>query len=214
MKDKLIVFDFDGTITKRDSFLPLVFFFATRMWRHYLLLPFLLFFLMYKVNLLSTFALKKLFAFFFLRGRRLNQVKRLTSRFWHTKFSAFVDPEILSIFYKNLKERNRVIINSASFAFVVEEFCEFLGISAEVLGTHATIRGEYFTGKIGEECRGKIKVLRLHRLIGNGDNYFIEVFSDNSSDVPLFSVADIAYKVERKGKKRNIKVINYKGVET
>jgi len=213
LKDKLVVFDFDGTVIKRDSFLPLVFFFATRMWRHYLLLPFSLFFVMYKVNLLSTFALKRIFAFSFLRHRKFDQVKSLTLQFWHLKFSKLVDPEILSIFHNSLKEGKRVIINTASFSFAVKEFCDFLSVSAEVLGTHAAIRGGYFTGKIGEECRGEIKVKKLHGLIGSRDNYFIEVFSDNSSDVPLFSIADIAYKVERKGRDRNIRIVNYTGVE-
>ena len=208
MVNELIIFDFDGTLIKRDSYLPLVVFLIRKIGHYYLIVLFFLFYLLFKINLLDTFTLKRIFAFVFLKGRQISQIRYLTSCFWKEKFSRLVDPEIMKIFQNSLNEGKRIIIISASFGFVVEEFCKILGVSVEVLATPAITKGDYFTGRIGEECKGKMKVMKLLELIGNRDNYFIEVFSDNFSDLPLFSIADRSYKIR---KNRRIEPINIKG---
>lgn len=110
-------------------------------------------------------------------------------------FSEYMDKYVLSHikyikkFYLEQKKDDDVII-SASFDFIIEPFCKYLGIK-NVIATKYDVRN----GKIiDNNCKGKEKIIRFKEIYK--DENVENAYSDSLSDIPMFEIAQKAYLVK------------------
>jgi len=181
---KCNVYDFDGTIYKRDSTID---FYLYSLRKRPLIIRFffkqifgLVKFLFGKINT------KELKEVFFCYVKDLKDIDQLIESFWDKKQKKIYD------YYKKRHRKNDIVI-SASPLFLVEPMTKRLNIQT-VIATNMDKK----TGKInGENCRGEEKVNRLKELYKDIeiDNFF----SDSLSDTPLALLAKKAY-IIKKGK--------------
>jgi len=92
-------------------------------------------------------------------------------------------------FYLEQKKDDDVVI-SASFDFIVRPFCEKLGIKTIIATKYDTNKGCI----IGNNCKGKEKIIRFKEVIKNPK--VNEAYSDSLSDIPMFEIAKKAYLVK------------------
>lgn len=184
---RLYVFDFDGTLTKKDSLLAFIIF--VRGWGK-LLLSFLrhchLLILM-KMGLYDNGKAKeKVFASCF-KGMPLKIFNDYCLRFAKEHRSLLREQAVDYI--NNVREGECVII-SASVDNWVQPFFPKL----KVVGTQVEVKEGILTGRfITPNCYGPEKVHRLLSIYPHRTEYYLLAFGDSRGDQELLDFADEAY---------------------
>jgi HAD superfamily hydrolase (TIGR01490 family) len=187
LQSRLVVFDLDGTITYKDTFLPFVIGFFVRRPRlrlTLLWLPVSVF--LYAIRRLSAGALKQRFCQAFLGGAPVDSILAWAQTFAKRVASQGCRPHILARIEEFKRQGARLILLSASPDIYVREIANELGIS-EVISTEVEIGMKRFSGKvIGENCKGAEKLHRLKaHLNGLSGQVSVVAFGDRTSDLPV-----------------------------
>jgi HAD superfamily hydrolase (TIGR01490 family) len=184
--DVLVVFDLDGTLLTRDSFMPFLAGHALRRPRLgiVILAPFLL--LAYACRLISARSLKQCLLKGFLGGESDAAIREHAERFcrsWIARHCRAVGMERLR---HHQAAGHRIILESASPSVYVPIIARYLGIP-EVVCTRVKSEGELCTGKIeGPNCKGEAKVSLLRDYLGRDEAPIKSyAYGDSMSDLPL-----------------------------
>ncbi len=190
-KEIIYVFDFDGTITKRDTFLQFIRY-VNGPWR--LLLSLLLFLpklLLMKLHLRDNGRTKEeLFAWHF-RGEWFNDFNEYCEGFaidCHDVMRDACEDTLCNAF----DQKAKVFVVSASVDNWVGPF--FHG-SVQVLGTQVEVKDRKLTGRFATpNCYGLEKVRRLKAALPdlerNRDKYYIIAYGDSRGDKEMLEFAD------------------------
>ena len=185
---KLYLFDFDGTLTYKDTmFLYLKFYdsakFKVQFIKHIPL------FVLLKLKLADPEKVKKSFISSILKGERKAKIERKSQEFFE-KYYPEVFRENALEFIKNI-DRTQIesYIVSASLDIWVKPFADKLEIN--LLATKAEFKEDIFTGNfIGKNCNGSEKVNRIKAAI-EGRKYDKTIaFGDTSGDKEMLAWAN------------------------
>lgn len=213
-KEKIYCFDFDGTLTTRDTLLEIIRYDAGT-W------PMLLGFLLYspllvlmKLHLFPNWKAKQLIFSYFFKHRSLESFDDMCCRFAQTH-QDLLRPHIIDLVRKAIEAHHRVFIVSASIENWVRPFLKLQGIEGvEVLGTQIAHKDNLLTGRFcSANCYGEEKVHRicqaLTRTLDNGKgvtsfsfdrtHYYIYAYGDSRGDREMLAFADKGYYI-RDGK--------------
>ncbi|WP_440466596.1 HAD-IB family phosphatase [Pseudomonas sp. YH-1] len=184
----LSVFDFDGTLTRHDSFLPFLWFafgtfgFLRRL--PVLLLPSLAFL----VRRASRDELKACLIEVFLRGVDVQWLSGRAQTYCQFVWGYLLRPEGLRGVAVELNSGAEVTLCSASPALVLRPFAERLGVG--LIGTELEVAEGRLTGRIlGGNCRAENKVLRLQAKYGPLADYRLRAWGDTQGDHALLRAA-------------------------
>lgn len=194
--DKPVVaaFDFDGTLTRRDTLLPFLLYTlgATEVARHAIVLSPIL--AGYALGLIGNGAAKERVLVRCLSGMRKDQLQQQGER-----FAAYVLPELLrqdamQRLEWHKQQGHRCIVISASMELYVRPWALKAGFD-DVIATRLEIQEDgCITGKLsGANCFGVEKMRRLEALLGNRGGYTLYAYGDSRGDKELLSGADYAY---------------------
>lgn len=200
----LSVFDFDGTLTRRDSFVPFLRFafgrrvFAQRMIR--LAIP--------TLKCISRHVtrdeLKEVLIHTFLRGVEQHWVEQKAAEYCERYWTRLMRPSGLIAVAAQVNAGATVTICSASPAIVLKPFADKLGI--DLIGTNLEAKDGILTGRInGHNCRCGQKVHRLEEKYGPLSAWHLRAWGDTRGDYEMLSAAQEPYwrhfhSVLRKGK--------------
>lgn len=190
MKTRLAIFDFDGTITRHDSFFPfLIFCFGYfQVFRvGIMMIPILM---MYKLKLISNSKAKeKVFEKFF-KGISQKDFNQLCRRYSLKKISPMIRIKALEKIIRHKAKGDKVIILSASIENWIKPWADSHGID-DVIGTTVEIKDGILTGKFDSpNCHGKEKVRRLVEKYKNLDSYHLCSYGDSRGDKELLAISD------------------------
>lgn len=197
-KDKKIaVFDFDGTLTRKDSFIE----FASHAvgWPRLLLGISVNFhsILAWKLRLMDGGQAKeKLFSWLF-KGMPMSDFHRLCKSFVERIYK-FERNHLIGRLHDHLHRGDKVIIVSASVPDWIIPWAVNYGIMEDdVIGTEVEVDDNgRLTGKFSTpNCNGPEKVNRLKERVPDLSDYEICVYGNSSGDKSLMEIADHAYKV-------------------
>ncbi|AIB38159.1 HAD family hydrolase [Pseudomonas simiae] len=188
----LSVFDFDGTLTHHDSFVPfLKFAFGTgdfygRMVK--LAVPGLRFL----VRQISRDELKAQLIRTFMTGVEKTWVQQKAEEYCQRNWARLMRPAgVLSVEHE-LGSGAEVTLCSASPALVLQPFANRLGI--KLIGTELEVVDGVLTGKLtGNNCRCENKVLRLEAVYGDLGEYRLRAWGDTRGDRELLAAAQDAH---------------------
>ena len=188
----LSVFDFDGTLTHHDSFVPFLKFafgkaeFCRRMVK--LAVPGLRFLL----RLTSRDALKAQLIRTFMTGVEKAWVQQQAQAYCQAYWNKLMRPSGLQSVADELKSGAVVTLCSASPALVLQPFADRLGI--KLIGTELEVVDGVLTGKLtGNNCRCENKVLRLEAVYGDLGEYRLRAWGDTRGDRELLAAAQDAH---------------------
>ncbi|MFS2157845.1 HAD family hydrolase [Pseudomonas sp. Pseusp122] len=188
----LSVFDFDGTLTTRDSFVPfLKFAFGNRAfaWRMVRMLPSAL---RYLGKGLTRDELKANLIANFLTGIKVDWVEQKAVEFRARFWSRLMRPAGVQSVAGELASGAQVTICSASPSLVLRPFAEHLGI--KLIATELEVVDGYLTGRLsGNNCRCEAKVLRLEAVYGPLTQYRLRAWGDTRGDHELLAAAQDAH---------------------
>ncbi len=189
---QLALFDFDGTITTKDS-LPLFLKYYKGIWKYYagliVLSPILI---GYKIGLIANNTAKEKLLGFFLKGESYEKFLQKAKSFSTEKLEKIVRPVAKMEINKHLQNNSKILIVTASLECWVAPY--FAGKGIEVIGTKMAVENGILTGKFyGKNCHGKEKVSRILKLIDLKDYDKINAYGDSNGDIPMLSIAHERY---------------------
>ncbi|KMQ70566.1 HAD family hydrolase [Chryseobacterium koreense] len=185
---KLYLFDFDGTLTYKDTmFLYLKFYDPLKF--NFQFIKHVPLFILLKLKLANAEKVKKSFISSILKGQRKSRIEEKTKKFFENYYPEIIRENALE-FIKNRKSENtESYIVSASLDIWVKPFAEKLGMN--LLATRAEFRDDIFTGNfLGRNCNGTEKVSRIKEAIDGKKFDKIIAFGDTSGDRPMMDFAD------------------------
>lgn len=191
---KLIVFDFDGTLTTKDSLLEFIAFYKSRMQLYLGFLIHLRSLVQFYWGRISNTQLKERILTHFFRGESLQVFSQKGSRFAREVLPGILRKQAVATIesYRKPAGTNRLIIVTASMAHWIEPWARQYGIG--VIATKPQVRDGQLTGKIdGKNCYGPEKVTRLQAHVSLKDFDTIIAYGDSRGDKELLDIADVKY---------------------
>ena len=188
---KIYAFDFDGTLTTKDTLLEFIRFAkgSGLMYAGFLLFSPLL--ILMKLHLYPNWKAKqKIFSWFF-KGMKINEFDHLCRTFAQQN-QHLLRPEGKEKVRKILEEDNiTVLVISASIANWVRPFFDEFSENIRVIGTQIEIKTDRVTGRFTtKNCYGQEKVNRLKALYPQRETYELIAFGDSRGDKELLAYAD------------------------
>lgn len=184
----LSVFDFDGTLTRHDSFLPFLQFAFGRKIFLLKMLSMLVPTLRCICRKITRDELKEILIQRFLTGSQMTWVQTQAERYCDCYWKKLMRPKGLYAVAAELRANATVTICSASPELVLRPFTEKLGV--QLIGTQLEVKSGILTGKItGHNCRSTQKVARLRSIYGDLRQYHLRAWGDTRGDYELLSEA-------------------------
>ena len=189
---QIYAYDFDGTLTIRDTLLEFICFACGTA-------RFLLGFLLYspllvlmKLRLYSNGKAKqKVFAHFF-QGMAIDEFDALCQDFARTH-RHLLRPEVVRQLEQALSEGSEVLVVSASIDNWVQPFFP----KVKVLGTQIEVIDGCLTGHfLTPNCYGQEKVRRILALYPDRSEYHLTAFGDSRGDREMLAFADEAHLIK------------------
>ncbi|MEN7549612.1 HAD-IB family hydrolase [Rapidithrix thailandica] len=193
----LAVFDLDGTITRKDTFLEFIKFThgKARLYMNFALISPLV--LLYFLKLYNNTKLKELVLGLFYKGEKLDELNRLGRNFALKEIPRLCFPAMSERLEWHKAEGHKIVILTASCSVWVKAWCDANGyqlIATELEAIQGVVTGKLKT----ENCYGKAKVTRLYEELNlaqydykyaygnsNSDKYYIEMASEEKHYQPL-----------------------------
>lgn len=183
----LALFDFDGTVTARDSFKPFLYYAAgpvRTVVGTALLTPLLA---ARRLGLISGSRLRQAGAYVCFRGRRAAEIEALGERY-SVKLDALVRPEMLNKIRWHQAQGDKVALVSASLAPYLRPWCERVGV--ECISTDLEVNAEILTGRYaGGDCTGPEKARRVRARYELAKYTTIYAYGDTQEDTELLALA-------------------------
>ncbi|RXK85328.1 HAD family hydrolase [Filimonas effusa] len=189
-KRKLVAFDFDGTITNKDTFLSFIRFvkgnkaFYLGFAKH--ILPIIGF----KAGLYPNWKAKQLVFSHFFKGMNYQEFQEYGNKF-SIEIEKMIRPAAREAIRTAVREADAVYVITASVEDWVKPWCNQNGISL-VLGTTVEVDADgKLTGRFScANCYGQEKVNRLLLKEPDRSSYTLQSFGDSKGDKQLIAFSD------------------------
>ncbi|HEY4155886.1 MAG TPA: HAD-IB family hydrolase [Puia sp.] len=185
---RIAFFDFDGTITTRDTLPEIIRFqkgtlsLYTGLLRHFPLL------LAYKLKIVSNDRAKQKVLRYFFGGMNAGLFQQNCDLFAEERLSRLIRPAALEEINKLKKEKTEVVIVSASAGNWIRKWSDSLEL--ELVSTSLEIKNGLITGRIaGKNCHGEEKVRRIREKWNLNEFDEVYAYGDTEGDRPMLALA-------------------------
>jgi len=188
----LALFDFDGTITTKDTLFDFTHFSVSRLTFTLGMVVLFLPMLLHKIGLLSAHKTKEIFLSYFFKNFSREAFDKHCNRFAKDRLPNLIRSEALNTINQHKEKGDTVIIVSASPENWIKPWAELYGI--KVIATKLQIINNQLTGQImGANCNGIEKVNRIHSEINLSDYTEITAYGDSIGDKDMLALAQKRY---------------------
>ncbi|MFT3846797.1 MAG: HAD-IB family hydrolase [Lacibacter sp.] len=192
MKQGIAFFDFDGTITTKDTLIEFIrynkgslsLFFGFFLHLHYLV--------GYKLKFISNQTAKEKILAHYFGGTEKDQFEQLCKNFAENKLPQLIRTKAVEEIKKLQQQSVETVIVSASPENWVAFFADKLNM--QLIATKLETSDNRITGKInGYNCYGKEKVNRINLAYRLDDYEKIYAYGDSSGDKQMLAIAHYSY---------------------
>lgn len=185
----LVAFDFDGTLTRGESFLRFLVFVTPWQRLPWALLRSAPFLLAYVAGLMSNTVAKERVLGCFIKGRARSEVLPLAVRFARERIPSTLRPEAVARLNHHLKQGHVCVLVSATLALYLEPWAAGMGFdSVLATGLQVDDKGR-FTGRLSTpNCHGQGKADRLQAKYG--DVRLLAAYGDSRGDREMLAMAE------------------------
>lgn len=204
-----VFFDFDGTLTTRDSVFPLGLFLLKRQGRRFEgIVRLTLLLALLKLRVLSNNSFREKLAMLLLKGENEQRVKNLAKEFLGSFLGKNLNPLTFEVLVNHRDKGDGVYIVSSNFDFLLVPLQQMWKL-AGVVATRTEVRNGVFTGRLASlSCHGEEKVDRLVALLGEARIRSAIAYGDSSGDLQMLkSVRTGNWVKTRKGPR----IVAYRG---
>lgn len=189
----IIAFDFDGTLTKRDSFLHFIKFVKGNSFLYFNLCYFVLLWTLFKVKIISRHQSKELIFRKCFKGMSLKTFNRHCELFIF-EINKILRKEVTIKIKEHISEGHTPIIISASIKNWILPWAKTNNINL-VIATEIEIdKNNILTGKFSTpNCRGIEKTNRLFNIYKNRNDFKLISYGDSTGDNELLENSNEAH---------------------
>lgn len=181
-KKGLAVFDFDGTITTRDTFLDFLQFSFGKKKLFITLLRYAVQGFFYAVGIYPNYRYKELIFSSFFKGKTPEYASSLGGKYARERIPDICYPKALDCIATHRRNGYDLVLLTASPSIWIQHWSDEQGF--EIIATQFEVKAGIYTGKIlGKNCYGKEKVPRLtekYKLSSYENTY---AYGDSKSDL-------------------------------
>ena len=192
-KNKLAIFDFDGTISKIDStkfFLKISFGKIHFFYGYYL--RFIHLFILSKFGTYDFIKLKEKRISFFLKNMTLKKFDQLIHKFNTQFFNNYLKSDALKKLDWHKKNNHEIVILSASLNKLLSQWSS--SNNYILIANNLSFRNDILTGDFERpDCSYNEKLVRLNELIDLDNFDHIYGYGDTESDISFLNVVDEPY---------------------
>jgi phosphatidylglycerophosphatase C len=187
-KESVALFDFDGTLTKKDSLILFIKFCVgknTFRLGSLFLSPIIL---LYKFKIISNYRAKQIVLSFFFKDWDIGKFQKFGNDFALQCIPDILRRDALLRLRWHMENGHRIIIVTASGENWIKAWTDKMGV--ELIGTRLEVNNNKITGKFkSPNCHGIEKVNRLRSYV-QLEKYYIYAYGDTSGDKPFLELAD------------------------
>ncbi|HKB58470.1 MAG TPA: HAD-IB family hydrolase [Gallionellaceae bacterium] len=185
----MAAFDFDGTISRKDTFFPFLLYAFGRPAAYRALALGLLELLRRNAHLSVRDRLKAALVRRLFTSVPREELEAVAAAYAREILESQLRPKALERIRWHREQGHRCIMVSASIDLYLKHIARELGFS-DLLCTRLAASGDVFTGElIGSNCRRAEKVRRLTVLLGNVAQYRIYAYGDSAGDKEMLAIA-------------------------
>jgi len=192
VKKRIAFFDFDGTITTKDTLLEFIKF-SKGVFSFYL--GFLLhapFLLAYKLKIISNQRAKEMVLSFFFKGTPVEKFNSLCREFGTKVLPDLIRPKAVEEIRRLQAEGYAIVIVSASPQNWISNWAA--AMQAELIASCLQVNDGLLTGRLdGRNCHGEEKVRRITEKYLMNEYESIRAYGDTSGDRPMLKLATEAH---------------------
>lgn len=190
----IAAFDFDNTLTDRDSLVPFLFYTYGWMKTSYHLARLTPFFIGFLLGQVPRQTVKEKILTRFFKGKKLTDIQAYAQSFADQQLDRYLKPEALQRLAWHQAQGHRCVLVSASIELYLQPWAKRHGFEA-VMGSRLEITPDgKITGRlVGANCWGPEKPRRLLAYIGPKEQYQLYVYGDSRGDQELLACADYPF---------------------
>jgi len=194
---KLALFDFDGTLTTKDSLNEFLKYSVGIKTYFYKLICFSPIFLGYKLGIIPNDKAKQKLLKLFFKDWDEKKFRKVALDFSTTNLKEILNHEIYNKLIDMKNDGYRIIIISASIECWLKPWCDLHEV--ELLATKLKFENSKLTGELSTpNCYGKEKVNRLKKHLNINEYDEIVSFGDSKGDEYMFQISHISHMVKKK----------------
>jgi len=183
----LALFDLDGTLTRKDTFIEFLRF-HLGWWRANALLVSSLPLLMMDRLGITHDAAKRYILRSAFGGKSVASMEERAHSFMSGKFDTLLRDGAMERIHWHHQQGHRVIIVTASCSLWTRPLCDAIGV--ELIATELETVDGKFTGEMSTaNCKGEEKVRRISAALGAIDASATYAYGDTTSDLPMLALA-------------------------
>lgn len=191
---KIVVFDFDGTLTTKDTFIEFAKFAVGKRKTCFCFMLFLPLLILMKLRLVDNSKTKEKIFSFLYKEMEYNSFADKGFEFSNT-IVCFENKSTVELMTHHLNSGDVVCVVSASVSEWVKPWCAKKGVQ-HVVCTIPEVKNGHLTGKFATpNCYGMEKVVRLKQGIEDIEDYSLTVYGDSRGDKELMEIANVAIKI-------------------
>lgn len=194
---KVAVFDFDGTLTTRDTMFDFIAFACgkLKLWLGLILFAPMIAIMFMKI--IDNNRCKQILLSWYFKGLDYMTFKALGEKYAE-RVKVLLRGTTLRILQERIEEGCDVYVVSASIKEWVAPICRQLGVN-DVLATEFEVNSDgLLTGRFAcHNCFGQEKVNRLLLVEPNREEYYLYAYGDSRGDKEMFEFADEHINVKR-----------------
>lgn len=182
-------FDFDGTITNKDSFIDFLKYSNSfyKFWFYFILLSPVL--VLFKLRVISNEKAKQIVLSMFFKGEKVTEFKEKTNSYTTNQLPKIVKQNAIDKILWHKQQNHKVVVVSASLKCWLLPWCEKNNL--ELIATELEVEQGILTGNLKtKNCFGKEKVRRIKERFVINKNDAIYAYGDSIGDREMLELAD------------------------
>ena len=189
---KLVLFDFDGTLTRKDSLLQFIMYYRGRKTFMKGLLANIPHVAGYFLGSISNSQLKEYFLTWFFKGEPIQKFNLAGNDFARNVVPTFLKKDARQTIDKYKDAHHRIVIVTASCSNWIKSWTDHMGL--ELISTELEVADGKVTGKMkGKNCYGPEKVSRIKARYNLDDYERIIAYGDSRGDQQMLELADVRF---------------------
>ena len=190
MKKTIAVFDFDGTITRKDTLLEFIKFSkgSCKFWFGFLIFSPVL--VAMKLKMYPNWKAKQRLFSYFYKGVSIEKFNNWGKEF-SSEIAKMIRPKAIEAIKFHKEDGDKIVIISASVENWIKPWAEKAGVDTVLatkieIGENGLLTGNFLT----KNCYGQEKVNRLLSEFPNRNEYRLVAYGDSSGDKELIDFSD------------------------
>jgi phosphatidylglycerophosphatase C len=189
---ELHLFDFDGTITWKDSLKDFIQYALGKNTYYMGLIRLSPILIAYKLGWIRNDLAKAKLITYFFKGWNATRFQKLADGYALERIDKITRPRAMRKIKELLKMEHQVVIVTASMENWLEQWCKINHI--DLIGTRLEVQNGKLTGRFSSRnCYGMEKVNRINERLKIKDFNVIHAYGDSKGDREMLNIADHSY---------------------